>query len=142
VVLPTVLILGVIIIGLVLAGIFVAQLINRSNFNIRLAAEASAAVKSALSDAHLRLLRGDLMVTKSCPGFSVTPNYSLPSLGRVNSDVYVCQTTCPLSTNICQYEVRADAQALVVLRRRLEAVLNVDPITGVIKLSSLKQVSL
>ena len=133
-VLPAILVMGVVIIGLALTGILVVRLINQSTFGIRLAAETGAAAQAAVDDANLRLLQGNLTVTKSCPGFAPNPNYSF-EIGRATVDVFVCKTVCGL--DVCQYEVRADAKALFV-KRRLKAVLDADPLTKQIKVSSIK----
>jgi hypothetical protein len=134
-VLPAILVMGVVIIGLALTGILVVRLINQSTFGIRLAAETGAAAQAAVDDANLRLLQGNLTVTKSCPGFVSNPNYSFTEIGRTTVDVFVCKTVCGL--DVCQYEVRADAKALFV-KRRLKAVLDADPLTKQIKVSSIK----
>ena len=134
-VLPAILVMGVVIIGLALTGILVVRLINQSTFGIRLAAETGAAAQAAVDDANLRLLQGNLTVTKSCPDFASNPNYSFTEIGRVTVDVFVCKTVCGLY--VCQYEVRADAKALFV-KRRLKAVLDADPLTKQIKVSSIK----
>ena len=134
-VLPAILVMGVVIIGLALTGILVVRLINQSTFGIRLAAETGAAAQAAVDDANLRLLQGNLTVNKSCPGFASNPNYSFTEIGRATVDVFVCKTVCGLY--VCQYEVRADAKALFV-KRRLKAVLDADPLTKQIKVSSIK----
>ena len=114
-VLPTILVMGVVIIGLVLTGILVVRFINQSTFGIRLAAETRAAAQAAVDDANLRLVQGTLTVSRTCPGFASTPNYSFSDIGRATVDVFVCKTECGL--NICQYEIKADAKALFIKRR-------------------------
>ena len=136
-VLPAILVMGVVIIGLALTGILVVRLINQSTFGIRLAAETGAAAQAAVDDANLRLLQGNLTVNKSCSdeeGFASDSNYSF-TIGRATVEVFVCKTVCGL--DVCQYEVRADAKALFV-KRRLKAVLDADPLTKQIKVSSIK----
>jgi len=135
-VLPAILVMGVVIIGLALTGILVVRLINQSTFGIRLAAETGAAAQAAVDDANLRLLQGNLTVNKSCSdeGWVSDLNYSF-TIGRATVDVFVCKTVCGLY--VCQYEVRADAKALFV-KRRLKAVLDADPLTKQIKVSSIK----
>ncbi len=134
-VLPTILVMGVIIIGLVLTGILVVRLINQSTYGIRLAAETGAAAQAAVDDAHLRLLRDELEVDKECPGFKSDENYSFEAIGRASVDVFVCKVTCGLG--VCQYEVRADAKAVFV-KRRLKAILDVNPLTKQVEISSIK----
>ena len=135
-VLPAILVMGVVIIGLALTGILVVRLINQSTFGIRLAAETGAAAQAAVDDANLRLLQGNLTVNKSCSdeGWVSDLNYSF-TIGRATVEVFVCKTVCGL--DVCQYKVQADAKALFV-KRRLKAVLDADPLTKQIKVSSIK----
>ena len=138
VVLPTILIFGAIIIGIVLTGIFIVQLINRSNLGIRLAIETSVAANTAIEDVHLRLIRGQLLpppviCNDASPTFT---DYDSLDLGRVTVAVKVCKYTCGVVD--CRYRVRADAQALLLVKRRLEAVFDVDAVTGQIRVSSLQ----
>ena len=137
VVLPTVLIFGAIIISIVLTGIFIIQLINRSNFGIRLAAETSAAAYAAIDDVHLRLIKGVLSpepveCNDTSPIFTA---YNTIDLGRADVSVNVCKYSCGVMT--CRYRVRTEAQAMFV-KRRLEAVFDADPVTGQVRLSSLE----
>lgn len=134
-VLPTILVMGVVIIGLVLTGILVVRFINQSTFGIRLAAETRAAAQAAVDDANLRLVQGTLTVSENCPEFPDSPNYSFSDIGRTTVEVFVCKTECDL--HVCQYEIRADAKALFI-KRQLKAILDVDPLTKQIKVSSIK----
>ena len=135
-VLPAILVMGVVIIGLALTGILVVRLINQSTFGIRLAAETGAAAQAAVDDANLRLVQGTLTVSKECPfSDSDSPNYSFSDIGRTTVEVFVCKTECDL--HVCQYEIRADAKALFI-KRQLKAILDVDPLTKQIKVSSIK----
>lgn len=135
VVLPTILILGSVIIGIVLAGVFIAQLINRSNFGLRLEAEVTNIANAAAQDIYLRLNKSLLSVTQPCPNFLSSPDYSLPPSGRVSADVYLCQTSCGAS--ICQYEAKIDARANVFVNKRFRVVFDADPVTGQVRVGAL-----
>ncbi|MFH1758993.1 MAG: hypothetical protein ABH822_00315 [Patescibacteria group bacterium] len=140
-VLPAVLIFGAIMIGIVISGLMVAQTINRSNFGIRIAAEAEAAARAAIEDVHLKILRNSLSpepveCNDSSPVF--TP-YDAPDLGRIQVDAEICKYSCGL--DICRYRVRANAQSVFFVKRQLEALIDVDPVTGQTRISSLKQLS-
>lgn len=149
VVLPTILIFGAIIVGMVLTGVFVVQLITRSNFGVRLAAETSAAAQAGVEDVYLRLLKGTLKTTGGSTNFTqcddVTPIFSEDfnglNLGRANVSIKVCEylTQCSDPTRVCRYRVITDASALFV-KRSMEAVFDVDQTTGQVSLTSLEAV--
>jgi len=138
VVLPTVLVLGLIIIGLVLTGAFVVQFLNRSNFAIRLTTEATAAAQAALADFHLKLVRRSpsplpALCNDASPTFSDQGNFSL---GRTTVKIEACHYNCGGSP--CRYRVRAEAKAFVFLKRLVEGVFDVDPVSGQVRISAIK----
>ena len=140
VVLPTILIFSAIILGIVLAGLFIVQLINRSNFGIRLAAESVAAANAAIDDVHLRLIRDNLSpIPTECNDVSpVFTTYDTLTIGRVNVTQMVCKYTCGVSA--CRYRIRADAVASSFVKRRYEALMDSDQVTGQIRVGSVKAI--
>lgn len=135
VVLPTIIIFGAIALGIVVTGLFVAQLINRSIFGIRLAAEARSAIKSAAADIQLRLIRGDLTAV-TCEGGGV-PASAPPettSVGRITVTAKLCQEKCGLRTCLHRADITGRAPLFIV--RKTSVVFDEDIVSGQVNLTS------
>jgi hypothetical protein len=126
--LPTILLLGSIIIEIAIAIAFLTYYFNLSNFATRLSAEALATARAGMDDGIIRLVRDKNF---SSAGYTVT-------VGNRTANVEVCNVTCPgLATN--QAKVTSVATALNK-KKKLEAVLTVDSVTGQVTVNSIQDV--
>ena len=138
VLLPTVLVLGFVVVSIGLTGLFIAFTLNRSNYGIRLAANALAVADAGIKDAHLRIIRGTNPIASDCstldPGSLPTGAYSL----SVGSNIaYICiQQPAANTYHIFSLGVARGR------RRKLKAVLDEDVRTKQIRLQTIDEISL
>lgn len=137
VLLPTVLILGFVVVSIGLTGLFIIFTLNRSNYNIRLAANALAAADAGINDAYLRIIRGTNPLSADC---SALDPASLP-LGAYNLPVgshnaYVC---IQRSGNVYHVFSLGVARGR---RRKLKAILDEDARTKQIRLQTINEIPL
>lgn len=114
----TVLILGAIITEIAIVGSFLAYLLNKSNYGTRLSGEALAAARAGIDDGVAHILKQRLFPT-------CTLSYSITA-GNATADVVIQNTVC--SANGEGYTVTATGKSLTK-RRKLQAVVDVDPLT-------------
>ncbi|TSC96263.1 MAG: hypothetical protein Athens071426_608 [Parcubacteria group bacterium Athens0714_26] len=127
--LPTILILGSIIIDVVIVMTLGMNLLVNSGYGVRLSNEALAAAKAGAQDGMLRVSRDK----------NFNSNYQL-TVGSRTVDVVVCKDL-PECGGVGKYKISSTATALTK-KKKIEVILVVDPITGVVQLQSLKEVAL
>ncbi|KKU77396.1 MAG: hypothetical protein UY12_C0026G0015 [Parcubacteria group bacterium GW2011_GWA2_47_8b] len=130
--LPTMLLLGGIIIEIAIAIAFLTYYFNVSNFAARLSAEALAAARAGIDDATIKVV-----LNKNCPDSSCPSPYTL-ALGDRAVTVTICKDTC---AGVGKHQVTAVGSAFAI-RRQMVAILEVDPVTGEVKVESLKETAL
>lgn len=126
--LPAVIIFGGIIIEVALASAFLAFTLNNTSLGVRLSAEAFAAAKSGVEDAMLRILRDK--------NYSDPTGYSI-SLGRATVDVVVNADTPDADKTTITSTGTAFRR-----KRQIQAIVSIDAVSGIVKVISLKEISL
>lgn len=122
--LPTVLLIGGLIVELGLAGVLIAYLLSQSSFGAKLSAEALAAASSGVEDATLKIVRDKSF---SSPGYNLT-------VGNRSAYIVVCKDTCVSG----KYQVISTGSALAK-KRKLEAIINVDGVSGEAIIESIQE---
>ncbi len=129
---PTMLLFGGIIIEIAIAIAFLTYYFNVSNLAARLSAEALAAARAGIDDATIKIV-----LNKNCPDSSCPSPYTL-TLGERAVMVAICKDTC---AGTGKHQVTAVGSAFAI-RRQMVAILQVDSITGEVKVESLKETAL
>ncbi len=137
VLLPTVLILGFVVVSIGLTGLFVIFSLNRSNYGIRLAANALATADAGIDDAHLRIIRGTNALSTDCSAIDpATPSSYTYSLAAGVNTAYIC-----IRKSGNTYEVFSLGAARG-RRRKLKAILDEDNRTKQIRLQTINEIQL
>jgi hypothetical protein len=124
------LLLGAIIVEIGAIGVLLAYTLNSVNYGARLASEALFAARAGVSDALLRLIRNK--------NFVANPPYAL-SVGSRNVEVKVCNNEYPCGTpNPGKAEIISSGKAFPK-SATLQAVVDIAPVTGEIRLASIKE---
>ncbi len=128
------LLLGAIIVEIGAIGVLLAYTLNSVNYGARLSAEARLAAKSGVSDAMLRLIRDKR--------FTANPAYVVEVGGRT-VDVLVCNgaktVSAPCDT-VDPGKAEVTSTGLAFPKQiKLEAIVDIAPITGEIRLITLKE---
>lgn len=126
--LPTMLLLGGIIIEIAVAIAFLTYYFNITNFATRLSAEALATAKAGLDDGIIKLVRDKNF---SSAGYTV-------AVGNRSTNVEICNVTCP-GLGADKAKVTSTATA-INKKRKLEAVLTIDTVTGKVAVDSIQDV--
>ncbi len=127
--LPTILMIGGIAVEIIIAVTATSYLFVQSEFGSKLSLDAYSAANAGVQDAMMKIIR-DKTFTQATTTLSV---------GSYSADVSVCKDLPCAGSGKHKILSVGKAQSR---RRQLEAILNVDPVTGVVRLESLKDVSL
>ena len=128
-VLPTILLIGGITVEISIAGVLISYLLSQSNFGIKLSEEALSAANSGIEDSIMKIVRDK--------------NYSSPSSTlfidyRSSAEVSVCRDVC---SGVGKYEINSIGSSLNK-RRKIQALITADSLTGEIKTEYIKEISL
>lgn len=127
--LPTILMIGGITVEIIIALTATSYLFVESEFGSKLSSDAYLAASAGVQDAAMRIIRDK----------SFTQSTTTLSVGNYSADVFVCKDLPCAALGKHKILSVGKAQSR---RRQLEAILNVDPTTGEVRLESLKEVSL
>ena len=127
--LVTILMVGGITVEIIIAVIATSYLFAQSEFGSKLSADAYFAASGGVQDAIMRIIRDK----------SFTQSVTTLSVGGYSADVSVCKDL-PCA-ELGKHKILSVGKAQS-RRRQLEAILNVDSLTGEVRLESLKEVSL
>ena len=127
--LPTILMIGGITVEIIIALTATSYLFVESEFGSKLSSDAYFAASAGVQDAAMRIIRDK----------SFTQATTTLSVGNYSADVSVCKDLPCAALGKHKILSVGKAQSR---RRQLEAILNVDSITGEVRLESLKEVSL
>lgn len=127
--LPTILILSAVIVELGIAGTLLVYLLNNVNLGARLSAEALAAAQAGTEDGIIRVIRDK--------NYSNVAGYIL-DVGDRSVTVTVCKDIC---AGVGKHLITSRGKAINKFRQ-LEAVLEVNPITGEMRVETIKEVAL
>ena len=127
--LPTILMIGGITVEIIIALTATSYLFVESEFGSKLSSDAYLAAIAGVQDAAIRIIR-DKSLTQATT--------TLP-VGNYSADVSVCKDLPCAALGKHKILSVGKAQSR---RRQLEAILNVDSVTGEVRLESLKEVSL
>lgn len=138
--LPTVLLFGGIIAEISITVVFLAYYFNQSNSGVKLSAEALSAANAGVQDALVKIIRDK--------NFSSPNPYSL-AVGNRSASVIVCKDikadtttlTCTGNLNSGKDEIISTGSA-ITKKRRIQASINVDPLTGEAKIEYYKEIPL
>ncbi len=126
--LPAILIIGGIIVEIGLAGILVAYLVSQSGFGVKMSAEAMAAAQAGVNDAIMKVVRDKNFFT----GASTTL-----AVGDRSAEVSVSFNN-PLAGKTTVFSIGSAFNK----KRKLKALLNVNSITGEVKIESIEETPL
>ncbi len=126
--LPLIIILGGLTAEIVLFVTTTSYVFVNSEFGIRLSADAFLAAKAGVQDAVIKIVRDKTF-------FSATTTLTV---GNASADVSVCKDACVANG---KHKVLSVGKAQT-RRRGLEAILNVDSVTGEVKMESLTEVKI
>jgi len=127
--LPTILILGGIAAEIIIAVIAASYIFAESEFGNKFSAEAMLAAKTGVQDAAIKIIRDKNFIQ---PATALT-------VGSAEAEVSVCKDPPCIASGKHKIISLGKSQ---LRRRKLEAILNVDALTGEVRLESLKEVSL
>ncbi len=130
--LPAILLFGGIILEMGIAGAFLVFYLNNSLYGTRLANEALLAAQTGLDDALLKII-----LDKTCPNATCPAAYTLES-GNGLADVTICKNTC---SGLDTTQITSVGRALTK-RHKLVSVVNIDPLSGLISVNSVKDTAL
>ena len=134
VLLPMILMIGAILVTIGMAGLLIGVVLNRSNASIRLSSMALVGAQAGIADVHRRIIRNPAWLP-TCVSLA-SPTYTM-SLGGGTVVVAVCVTK-NVATN--QYTAQSLGTARLVQKRRLDAVIELDPATSQVKVKSINEV--
>jgi len=140
VLLPTILTIGFLLVGIGLAASLIVLLLNRSNYAIRLSANALAAARAGVDEAQLRILRDNNWPVTNCDtSVSAGESNNTLTLTVGQYPVYVCIKR-ELFPNKTVYLVKSLGRVSSRHQRQLEATLWADPITHQLRLETINEV--
>lgn len=127
--LPAMLLFGGIIIEIAIASAFLVFYLNNVVYGTRLGNEALSAALAGIDDGILQVV-----LDKSCPNVACPSSYTITVDDR-SVDVSICKDTCQGSNT---HEITAIGQALT-RRHKVVAILDTDPDTGLVTISSIQE---
>ncbi|MBI4993724.1 hypothetical protein HZC33_02075 [Candidatus Wolfebacteria bacterium] len=135
--LPMILLMGGIIVEIAIAGAFIAFYMSQSGFGVKLSDEALAAAKSGIQDAIIKIIRDK--------SFSVSSGYNL-TIGSRSATIIVCRDSYTTSVacdtaNVGKDEIISTGSA-TLKRRKLKAIVNVNSVTGEVKIESIEEAAI
>ncbi len=133
--LPAMLLIGGIIVEIGIAGLLVSYFLTQSNFGVKLSAQALAAAQTGVKDATLKIIRDK----------DFSDSYSI-NIGNQSSQITVCKDFKTVST-FCdtQNSGKHEIISLGIVQkkqRKIQAILNVNSITGEVKIESVKEIEI
>ncbi len=135
--LPMVLLIGGIIVEIALAGAFIAFFASQSGLGIKLSDEALTAAKSGVQDAIIKIIRNK--------NFSSPSGYVL-AVGNRSATIIVCRDSYTVSTACDTASVGRDeiisTGSAALKRRKIKTMVNVDNVTGEVKVVSIEEAAL
>lgn len=138
--LPVILLISGIVIELAIAGIVVSALLTNTVFSSRLSAEALAAARAGAQDAIIKIIRDKNFAAPS-------PGYSLSIIAnRTSAQIIVCRDWKTVATpcdtaNLGLDEITSIGTALT-RKKKIKAVVGVDPSSGKISVVSFGEIPL
>ncbi|PIR88538.1 MAG: hypothetical protein COU09_01665 [Candidatus Harrisonbacteria bacterium CG10_big_fil_rev_8_21_14_0_10_44_23] len=124
--LPTILLFGALLIEVAIASTLLIYYLNTSVYGTRLANEALLAAQSGVDDAIVKII-----LDKDCPNASCASNYTL-TVGQREADVTICKDTCSGSGTT---QITSVGSAFTK-KHQLIAIVNIDPVTGELSVTS------
>ncbi|MCL5004671.1 MAG: hypothetical protein M1170_01865 [Patescibacteria group bacterium] len=126
--LPAMLFIGGIIVEIALAGAFISYYLSQSGFGVKISAEALAAAEAGVQDALIRIIRDKNF---SSAGYNLT-------VGNRSANIIVCKDSC---AGTGKHKITSTGTAMLK-RRKIEAVANVDSVTGEVKIESVQEAAI
>lgn len=127
--LPTILLLGGLAIEIIIALTVTSTVFVESEFGSKLSNDALLAANGGIDDAIMRVVLDK----------NFTSNLYTVNLGNYSADITACKDAPCIDNGKHKITSTGNAQTR---RRKLEAILDVDSITGEVRLQSLKEVQL
>ncbi len=120
--------IGGIIVEIALAGAFISYYLSQSGFGVKISAEALAAAEAGVQDALIRIIRDKNF---SSAGYNLT-------VGNRSANIIVCKDSC---AGTGKHKITSTGTAMLK-RRKIEAVANVDSVTGEVKIESVQEAAI
>ena len=129
-ILPVILLIGGMLMEIGIAGAFVAYFSSQSGFGVRLSQDAFAMAQTGIRDAMIKIVRDK--------NFNPSPNPYTITVGKNSVQVSVCKDTC---AGAGKFQVDSTGVASVK-QHKIRAVINVNALTGEVKLESENEIAL
>lgn len=137
--LGAIILLGGIIVEIGLAIAIIVYVLNQGSLGARISAEALAAAHSGIQDGFLRVMRNDFSTVSGIYTYHL-PNVPLPPAIAI---VDICDGGTTNCSGLSPYKKQVTATGIILNRkRRLVAVVELDPTTRLMKIESVKEVAL
>lgn len=141
--LPAVLLIGGIIVEIGVAGLLISYFLTQSNFGVKLSAQALATAQAGVQDATLKIIRD-----KNINYITSVSPYSL-AVGNQSAQVIICKDSKTVSTpcddassvNIGKHEITS-LGIVQKKQRKIQAIINVNSVTGEIKIESTEEIAI
>ncbi len=128
--LPALLLVGSLIAQIGIAGAFVSYFLGQSGFGIKASEEALAAAHAGIQDSLIRIIRNK--------NFNPSPNPYTLAIGDSSAQVEVCKDACAGDNTF-----QIDSLGISFnKRRRVRAIIQINALTGEVKLESEREVAL
>ena len=134
--LGAIILLGGIIVEIALAIAIIVYVLNKGSLSLRSSAEALAAAHSGIEDGLLRILRNDIGTNPY--------TYDLPNVENRIAKITICEggsPECSSLTNAQKRQITSTGFSLT-RSRKLVAVVELDSITRLMKIESVREVPL
>lgn len=135
--LPTILLLGGIIVEIAIAGAFVSYLFSQGSFGIRASEEALSFAQSGIQDAIIRIIRNK--------DFSSTSGYDI-TIANKTAHIVVCKGSKSVGSDCNVLNDGKDEitslGTVMIKKRKLRAIVNVNVNTGEVKVESINEIQL
>lgn len=135
--LPMVLLIGGIVVEISLAGAFISFFAVQSGLGVKLSDEALAAAKSGVQDAVLKIIRNKNF---SSPSGYILATGNRSAVVTVCHDSYTASTACD-TLSVGKDEIISTGSALLK-RRKMKAMINIDSVSGEIKIESIEEIAI
>ncbi|MBI5079214.1 hypothetical protein HZB06_00860 [Candidatus Wolfebacteria bacterium] len=126
--LPTILMIGGIIVEIGLAGVLVAYLVSQSGFGVKMSFEAMAAAQAGVNDAVMKIVRNKDFFTGASTTLAVGDR----------SVEFSAAANTPSAGKSTVFSIGSAFNK----KRKLKAILNVNGVTGEVKIESIEEIPL
>lgn len=135
--LPAMLLIGGIIVEISIAGAFISYLFSQSSFGIKLSEEALSFAQSGIQDAIIKIIRNKDFFSAS--GYDIT-------IANKTAHIVVCKDSKSISANCDTINTGKNeitsTGSILVKKRKIRAIVNINSNTGEVKIESIGEIQL